>query len=352
MDLIKKEIERKRKEIEEAKLLTNQKKYFKRGDLEQKQAEVFHEKRFAADKQREDADNEKISLLNDLQEKAKLNLKEGETEKKIIPRGDVIKRLRDRNQPIRFFGESDVDAAKRLNMIETNETETDGMRNDFKTAMDKTEQESVNEIMNQVKTDSSNIEVEILDEAIDFNEILELSKKPREKNTDSMLVLKYIKLVCKKWGQELNNRPREEKLVVKGRLESALHSQTVTHLKPLCRKLKAKALPDDILDSLTQIFLELIDRNYIKANEHFLEMAIGNAPWPIGATMVGIHARPGRERISSKRVAHVLNDETQRKYIQAIKRLISKCQLYFKTAPSRCVEYSLVATENITLSTT
>ena len=64
-----------------------------------------------------------------------------------------------------------------------------------------------------------------------------------------------------------------------------------------------KSLPDDILDSLTQIFLELIDRNYIKANEHFLEMAIGNAPWPIGATMVGIHARPGRERISSKRVA-------------------------------------------------
>ena len=68
-------------------------------------------------------------------------------------------------------------------------------------------------------------------------------------------------------------------------------------------RLFTKSLPDDILDSLTQIFLELIDRNYIKANEHFLEMAIGNAPWPIGATMVGIHARPGRERISSKRVA-------------------------------------------------
>jgi pre-mRNA-splicing factor 18 len=62
-------------------------------------------------------------------------------------------------------------------------------------------------------------------------------------------------------------------------------------------------MPDDILDSLTNIFLQLIDRNYIKANEYFLEMAIGNAPWPIGATMVGIHARPGRERISSKRVA-------------------------------------------------
>ena len=35
-------------------------------------------------------------------------------------------------------------------------------------------------------------------------------------------------------------------------------------------------------------------------------MAIGNAPWPIGVTMVGIHARTGREKIFSKHVAHVL----------------------------------------------
>jgi pre-mRNA-splicing factor 18 len=94
--------------------------------------------------------------------------------------------------------------------------------------------------------------------------------------------------------------------------------------------------------------MQLLDRNYIKANEYFLEMAIGNAPWPIGATMVGIHARPGRERIASKHVAHVLNDETQRKYIQAVKRLISKCQHFFPTDPSRCVEYG-VQNDNITI---
>ena len=53
-----------------------------------------------------------------------------------------------------------------------------------------------------------------------------------------------------------------------------------------------------------------------QANDAYLQMAIGNAPWPIGVTMVGIHARTGREKIFSKHVAHVLNDETQRKYIQ------------------------------------
>lgn len=97
-------------------------------------------------------------------------------------------------------------------------------------------------------------------------------------------------------------------------------------------------------------------------------MAIGNAPWPIGVTMVGIHARTGREKIFSKHVAHVLNDETQRKYIQVwndsmnrsvlyyieccgvyqvfflyfqgLKRLMTICQKHFPTDPSKCVEYN------------
>ncbi len=51
------------------------------------------------------------------------------------------------------------------------------------------------------------------------------------------------------------------------------------------------------------IVLELIKRDYIRANEIFLNCAIGKAPWPVGATMVGFHARPGRERIASKHVA-------------------------------------------------
>ena len=71
-------------------------------------------------------------------------------------------------------------------------------------------------------------------------------------------------------------------------------------------------------------------------------MAIGNAPWPIGVTMVGIHARTGREKIFAKNVAHVLNDETQRKYIQGLKRLMTKCQQFFPTDPSRSVDYGAI----------
>jgi len=76
-----------------------------------------------------------------------------------------------------------------------------------------------------------------------------------------------------------------------------------------------------------------------RANNAYMQMAIGNAPWPVGVTRSGIHQRPGSAKAYVANVAHVLNDETQRKYIHAIKRLMSKCQEYFPTDPSKCVEY-------------
>merc|ERR1712037_723453 len=121
--------------------------------------------------------------------------------------------------------------------------------------------------------------------------------------------------------------------------DGALFKQTKGYLKPLLKLLKKNTMSDDIRDSLTSMVKYIMHRDYIKANERYMEMAIGNAPWPIGVTNAGIHARPGRERIFSKHVAHVLNDESQRKYIQGLKRLMTKCQQYFITEPSRSVDF-------------
>ena len=68
------------------------------------------------------------------------------------------------------------------------------------------------------------------------------------------------------------------------------------------------------------------------ANDAYLRLSIGNAPWPIGVTMVGIHERKAHEKIAmSSVVAHALSDETQRKWIQALKRLMTQRQ---KRAPN------------------
>ncbi len=61
-------------------------------------------------------------------------------------------------------------------------------------------------------------------------------------------------------------------------------------------------------------------RNYMYANDIYLRLAIGNAPWPIGVTSVGIHERSAREKIShvmnQHGQAHIMNDEATRKYLQ------------------------------------
>ena len=96
-------------------------------------------------------------------------------------------------------------------------------------------------------------------------------------------------------------------------------------------------LPKDILDPVHNICCFIQEREYVQANDAYLQMAIGNAPWPMGVTMVGIHERSAREKIFTNQVAHVLNDETQRKYIQAIKRIMTWAQRKYPNDPSKCV---------------
>jgi hypothetical protein len=50
-------------------------------------------------------------------------------------------------------------------------------------------------------------------------------------------------------------------------------------------------------------------------------MSIGNAPWPMGAIMLGITVRK-----NTPRLAHVLNDPISRRWTQSIKRLITVSQ--------------------------
>lgn len=88
------------------------------------------------------------------------------------------------------------------------------------------------------------------------------------------------------------------------------------------------------------------ERNYQYAYEVYLKLSIGNAPWPIGVTSVGIHERSAREKISHVRntqgQAHIMNDEATRKYLQAIKRLMTFVQRAYPTDPSRSVDFSTV----------
>lgn len=340
MDFLKAEIERKRKQIENSEVLVPNKKYFRRGDLVAKWEEEYQRKRQIKEQLQEDED------LKNIQKLEKNNEEGSSSASYALPRKEVVKRLRERGEPVLLFGETEFEAFQRLRKLEILEPEINkGLRNDFQEALERVDQAYLNEILKSQGQDSetpSAHDVKVTDDKITIDDIKKMSADLGEGDSalDAKVILTFLKFLLQMWGVTLNSRSEAEKVSVRGKLATATYGQTQSYLRPLLRKLKTKSLPEDILESLVTIVQHLLDREYVMANDAYLQMAIGNAPWPIGVTMVGIHARTGREKIFSKHVAHVLNDETQRKYIQALKRLMTKCQQFFPTDPSKSVEYN------------
>ncbi|XP_021552376.1 pre-mRNA-splicing factor 18 isoform X5 [Neomonachus schauinslandi] len=293
------------------------KKYFKRSELAKKEEEAYFE-RCGYKIQPKEEDQKPLTSSNPVLE---LELAE-EKLPMTLSRQEVIRRLRERGEPIRLFGETDYDAFQRLRKIEILTPEVNkGLRNDLKAALDKIDQQYLNELVGGQEPGEEDTQNDL---------------KVHEENT----TIEELEFLLGVWAKELNAREDYVKRSVQGKLNSATQKQTESYLRPLFRKLRKRNLPADIKESITDIIKFMLQREYVKANDAYLQMAIGNAPWPIGVTMVGIHARTGREKIFSKHVAHVLNDETQRKYIQGLKRLMTICQKHFPTDPSKCVEYN------------
>ncbi|XP_033065200.1 pre-mRNA-splicing factor 18 isoform X3 [Trachypithecus francoisi] len=326
MDILKSEILRKRQLVEDRNLLVENKKYFKRSELAKKEEEAYFERcgykpineKPSGEIQPKEEDQKPLTSSNPVLE---LELAE-EKLPMTLSRQEVIRRLRERGEPIRLFGETDYDAFQRLRKIEILTPEVNkGLRNDLKAALDKIDQQYLNEIVGGQEPGEEDTQNDL---------------KVHEENT----TIEELEFLLGVWAKELNGREDYVKRSVQGKLNSATQKQTESYLRPLFRKLRKRNLPADIKESITDIIKFMLQREYVKANDAYLQMAIGNAPWPIGVTMVGIHARTGREKIFSKHVAHVLNDETQRKYIQGLKRLMTICQKHFPTDPSKCVEYN------------
>jgi len=347
MDILKAEIERKRKQLQEQ--VGTDRKFFKREELIRKEEQEYWERQ----RQRNGDEPSTTSL-----ESNETSTSESKDTEKILPRKEVVRRLRERGEPIILFGETEAESFKRLREIEIQEPEMNrGLRNDFQAAMEQVDQAYLNDLLKSGGSSSDDSgsktlnDVKIQETDTDINKIMELAKSLNEgkigpnrpasqTRKDADVIHTFLQFLLELWGKKLNSRTEEDKMSMRGKIASATYTQTQTYLRPLFKQLKSGKISQDILRHLVIIVKHMLDREYIKANDAYLQMAIGNAPWPIGVTMVGIHARTGREKIFAQNIAHVLNDETQRKYIQALKRLMTQCQYFFPTDPSKCVEYN------------
>jgi pre-mRNA-splicing factor 18 len=157
-------------------------------------------------------------------------------------------------------------------------------------------------------------------------------RKEEDNNEDSndddphKRIYRFFKGLLRQWEDDLALRPETVKRSAAGRNETKTLKQCKDYIRPLFKLCKTRRLEESLMVHLIKIVQYCEEGEFVKANDSYLDVAIGRAAWPIGVTMVGIHARSGRAKIESSNVAHVMNSELQRKYLTSVKRLMSYCQ--------------------------
>ncbi|KIY43933.1 Prp18-domain-containing protein [Fistulina hepatica ATCC 64428] len=326
MDALKAEIAVKRKAIEDEQP-GRPSKYLRRSDIERlREQELASQKKAAgtASASRSLTPAAPSGSASPAPAEGQASAREGFN----ISNEETIRRLRQKGQPIRLFGESDKDRRLRLRALELIEErghDRQGGQNDFKKALEdveNTERElkskgiSREDSKDKGKAPSDNADGGVLD--------LNLVKTDPDKLYP--LIYYALKRTLREWGEAMQERPEHVKRTHQGKLAAATQVQSAEYLKPLFKSLRSRSLAPDVLARIAEIVHYMQKREYLRANDSYLRLSIGNAPWPIGVTMVGIHERSAREKISTDLVAHVLNDEVSRKYIQSLKRLLTFSQ--------------------------
>ena len=189
------------------------------------------------------------------------------------------------------------------------------------------------------KTFISNINPsEIIREIKDNDEkkrIIEVEKYTNEYKCKELY--NWFHLTFIEWEKSLSEEIKNKIDTNELHSKLGIYKQCRGYIKTLLIHLKEKTVPQFILDKLFEIMVFCIDRDYIRANDNYIDLSIGDAPWPMGVTMVGIHERTGRSRIYNSQVAYILNDDITKKYLQSVKRVMSFIQRNHPKHPSQSV---------------
>ncbi|XP_014496315.1 pre-mRNA-splicing factor 18 [Vigna radiata var. radiata] len=376
MDLLKQELLKKRQSLAQD---TGGKRFFKRSEIQQKEIQKLREqekRELEAKSQKRQAtssdpataaptsSNTASASSSSAVAAASTSLTDEQNiDNLVLPKPEVIRRLRFLKQPVTLFGEDDDARLDRLKHVlkagvfEVDSDMTEGQTNDFLRDIAELRKRQKTGIMGErkrQKPDDGATEdreggggdddlSEGGSSGADADKDLKRMKANFEELCDEDKILVFFKKLLNEWKQELHEKPESEKRTAKGKSMVATFKQCARYLNPLFKFCRKKVLPDDIRQALLVVVECCMKRDYLAAMDHYIKLAIGNAPWPIGVTMVGIHERSAREKIYTNSVAHIMNDETTRKYLQSVKRLMTFCQRRYPTLPSKAVEFNSLA---------
>ena len=154
-------------------------------------------------------------------------------------------------------------------------------------------------------------------------------KKPDEVCYLYRQLASYFTLLLRAWASALANRDSNVSQSIAGKQALNAYTSSLSNLRPLFAHFEKGDLAEPLLEPLLEIVSAAQERRYVDANDAYLRLSIGKAAWPIGVTMVGIHERSAREKLSEsgeRGVAHIMSDEGTRKWLQSLKRCLSFAQ--------------------------
>ena len=246
-----------------------------------------------------------------------------------LSRDDIFARLRALGEPVTTFGEADGDRTRRLAALEASATGAD--EDDYRLG-------GAYAIRNTfLKTNAAGAprarpeEDDASDDSGDEDESPE--KAPAAARdaeatppSDFKKIRRWIRRHLKAWEAALVARADAAKRAPQGRVETKTYKQCKDYIRPLVKLCKKRELNAGLKAALVEMVDFCDAGEFVKANDAYILVAIGNSAWPIGVTSVGIHTRTARENVEQKNVAHVMNNEMQRKYLTSVKRLMKFAQ--------------------------
>ncbi|XP_023882827.1 uncharacterized protein LOC111995153 [Quercus suber] len=351
MEVLKQEILKKKQSLKED---TGGRKFFKRSELEQKQIQKLRDQEkleLQAKSNRQSSSSSSsttttkasaTAITSSTTAAAAMTSSLTHEHKLVLPRQEVIRRLRFLKQPITLFGEDDTARLDRLKYVlknglfEVDSDMTEGQTNDFLRDIVELRKRRRSGMMMVSERKRQKGEE-------DNDEDLKRMKASFDELCEEDKILVFFKRLLTERRQELDEMGEAEKRTAKGKSMVATFKQCVRYLNPLFKFCRKKVLPDDIRQALMLVVECCLKRDYLAGMDHYIRLAIGNAAWPIGVTMVGIHERSAREKIYTNSVAHIMNDETTRKYLQSVRTLMTFCQRRYPALPSKSVEFNSLA---------
>ncbi|KAI5288440.1 mRNA splicing protein prp18 [Ascosphaera aggregata] len=234
----------------------------------------------------------------------------GDEEAKDYDEEELLTKLREMNEPARLFGETHKGRIQRYKRLRAAKSKA----------------------LAGAKSKTSKGPIPTTLELVPEKDMMVPEKAPKDPQARRYLyrqLASWFTLVLTEWEIAMSKRDEATKETRQGKLAYNAMVQSRENMRPLFKKFEREELEESILDSVVEIVRDAQERRYVDANDAYLRLSIGKAAWPIGVTMVGIHERSAREKLSEggNGQAHIMSDEVTRKFLQSIKRCLSFAQV-------------------------